>query len=134
MKNLFVFASLLILFSCKEQLKQTTPKGHYNIQVDSLTLVNIGDTFTINQFVCRACAFEQTTKFGVKDTANLVQLISIDESDHGDPNTDGGSMQRILILKAVKKGTTTFNVFKDTNFRDSFGVEDIIHNINLIVK
>ena len=134
MKNIFVFVSIVMLFSCNQQLNKEIKKEYYTVNVDTLNTINIGDTFKINQFVCRACAYELSTKFGIKDTANLVQLISIDDSDHGDPNTDGGSMQRILILKAVKKGTTTFCVFKDTNFKDSFGVEDIIHNVNLIVK
>jgi hypothetical protein len=79
---------------------------------DSVNSVTLKDTMVIYESVCRGCAFEQSTKFSIEDTAGVVEIAHIETHDNSSPDEDGGSIGKTIVIVPKKSGHTIFKMYK----------------------
>ncbi len=132
--KILLFA-LLLLSACNFNSKKSTLDNYKFLNTDSVNYVQLKDTMILYQYVCRGCAYEQSTSFGIKDTAGIVQLISVSSgSNVGSSNEVGGSVGKELQLVAFKKGSTIVDLYKSDDFKTKFDEEDRIAQIKIVVE
>jgi hypothetical protein len=115
MKKIFVFIPFLFfIWQCTNSKKEVNNRIDSKIllRADIVNMVKLTDTLLINQSVCRACAYEQSTHFEISDTVGIIQLINIITTDNNPSNVDGGSINKDLLLMPVKTGITTIKMWK----------------------
>lgn len=77
---------------------------------DTVNVVKLSDSLIIFEGTCRGCRYEHD--FFIKDTAAIIDLVSIETRDYNPSDMDGGSMDKNIILKPLKTGKTTFKLYK----------------------
>lgn len=100
------------------------------LRQDTVNVVKLSDTLIIFEGTCRGCQYEHD--FFIKDTADIISLVSIDTKDYNSPDVDGGSMDKNIILKPLKTGKTTFKLYKF--FGPERSAEDSARAINYPVE
>ncbi len=100
------------------------------LRQDTLNMVKLSDTLIIFEGTCRGCQYEHD--FFIKDTADIISLVSIETKDYNPPDMDGGSMDKNIILKPLKTGKTTFKLYKF--FGPERSAEDSARAINYPVE
>ncbi len=115
MKKIFFWAWILPVFiSCSNRKNDlnTTKDKKIILRSDVTNKVKLTDTMVINESVCRGCAFEESTWFSIHDSLGLVELDHVETFDHNDPDTDGGYLNKKLLIVPRKTGTTTIRMYK----------------------
>ncbi len=82
------------------------------LKKDTLNVVTMKDTMVIYEGVCRGCAYENSTHFEIEDTTGIVVLHDVITTGNSPANTDGGSIDKDLIIVPKKTGTTTIKIYK----------------------
>lgn len=111
--NLLAFF-LMLLFSCIDK-KNPQPGNNLNrivLNSDSVNLVKVTDTLLIQEGTCRGCEYEKSTHFAISDSLGIIKLLHVVTTDNSPSNTDGGSIQKDLILVPQKTGSTVIKVYK----------------------
>jgi hypothetical protein len=114
MKN-FVkyFLVLLILAACNHSKKEVVKKeNHISLRSDTLNVVKLTDTLVIYESTCRGCAYENSTAFVIKDSMDVVKLLTVETMDNSPSGMAGGSVSKDLIIIPVKTGTTTIKMYR----------------------
>jgi len=87
-------------------------KDHIVLSENGINKVSMRDSLWVEAFTCRGCAYEHSTSFDVDDPARLVKLVSIKTANDKSTNTDGGSINKTLILVPTRTGKTTLKVYR----------------------
>ncbi|HWR33372.1 MAG TPA: hypothetical protein VN451_07600, partial [Chitinophagaceae bacterium] len=105
---------LFALTACNNS--QTNRETHLDkrisLRADTLNVVSMTDTLVIFESVCRGCAYEASTEFSISDSLGIIKLVHIESYDNNPPETDGGQINKNLILLPEKPGTTTIKMYK----------------------
>jgi hypothetical protein len=103
-----------LLISCTNNGKNETPPEDKRISLrsDTVNVVKLTDTLVIYESTCRGCAYESSTAFAVKDSMNILKLLSVHSSDNNSPGMDGGNVGRQLIIVPTKAGSTVMKMYK----------------------
>ena len=113
MKKLFSFTAIItVLLSCNSKEPEAIKDTKISLHSDTINVVKLTDTLVIYESTCRGCAYENSTAFEVKDSLNIVKLLSIVTTDNNSSNMNGGSISKDLVLVPLKTGTTTIKLFK----------------------
>jgi hypothetical protein len=111
---LLLFLSTLIV-SCFNNSAKKATKTEAKIvylKTDTVNVVKITDTLVIVENTCRACPFEQSTDFVIKDSLNIIKLINIKTIDNTPKDMAGGSLNNDLIMMPIDKGYTVLKMYK----------------------
>ena len=104
----------------------TTPAGEKDKRIslssDTVNVVTMRDTLVIYESTCRGCAYEGSTSFDIEDTAGVVKLEKIVTTNNNPSDMAGGNVSKDLVIVPVKKGGTTFKLYK--SFKGDFTAED----------
>ena len=103
---------IAFLLSCNSKEPETIKDTKISLHSDTINVVKLTDTLVIYESTCRGCAYENSTAFEVKDSLNIVKLLSIVTTDNNSSNMNGGSISKDLVLVPLKTGTTTIKLFK----------------------
>ena len=115
MKKYFAIVLLsLFLFGCEHLKKHLFGNADNKITLkkDTLNVVTMNDLMVIHEGVCRGCAYENSTRFIIEDTAGVVALNHINTKDNNRDNVDGGNINKDLVLVPRKQGTSTIKLYK----------------------
>ncbi len=109
---LFTTFLSLAFFSC-DYFRQKSVKNsnRFVLRNDSLNVVKLGDTLLILEYVCRACAYEESTNFVLLDSLNLVKLHHIETYDNNSELMTGGTINKNLVIVTNLTGTTSVRVY-----------------------
>jgi hypothetical protein len=116
MKYFTILLLSVFLFGC-EHLKKHFGGGDnadnkIMLKKDTLNVVTMNDSMIIYEGVCRGCAYENSTRFVIEDTAGVVALDHINTKDNNADNVDGGNINKDLVIVPKKQGTTTIKLYK----------------------
>lgn len=105
---------LLILISCKEKKDKASIEKNNRISLrnDTLNVVKLTDTLVIYESTCRGCAYENSTAFVIKDSLDIVKLLTVETMDNSPAGMAGGSVSKDLIIIPIKAGTTTIKMYR----------------------
>jgi D-tyrosyl-tRNA(Tyr) deacylase len=108
-----VFTSLSIA-ACNDRKKETIiiKNNKISLKKDTVNIVKLSDTLVIHESTCRGCAFESSTAFAIKDSLDVVKLLTVETTDNNSPEMNGGSISKNLILVPIKTGTTILKMYK----------------------
>jgi D-tyrosyl-tRNA(Tyr) deacylase len=115
MKKILPLLLVITLLICctNNKKKETTPEDKkISLRSDTVNVVKLTDTLVIYESTCRGCAYENSTTFAVKDSMDVVKLLSVHTSDNNSPDMDGGSVGKQLIIVPVKAGSTVMKMYK----------------------
>ncbi len=115
MKNLlFLPVIAVVLFCCTNSKKETViiKDKKVSLRADTLNLVKLTDTLIIYESTCRGCAYESSTAFAIKDSLEVVKLLTVETIDNNPVGMAGGNVSKHLILVPVKAGSTTIKMYK----------------------
>src|SRR5438045_3489157 len=116
MKYLMVLLFSVFLFGC-EHLKKHFGLGNnagkpVQLKKEGLNVVTMSDSMVIYEGVCRGCAYENSTRFVIEDTAGVVALDHIITKDNNSEDVNGGNINKNLVILPKKPGTTTIKLYK----------------------
>ncbi len=114
-KTLIIIVAIGTLISCnnsKKEKQETTKDKRIMLRTDTLNLVKMTDTMVIYESTCRGCAYESSTAFAIKDSADVVKLETIETADNNSEGMTGGNISKHLIIVPIKIGTTTMKMYK----------------------
>lgn len=105
---------LFFLLSCTNAKKEIVESKETKVMLraDTINVVKLTDTLVIYESTCRGCAYESSTAFAVKDSLELVKLLTVETVDNSSPDMTGGSISKNLILVPVKAGSTIVKMYK----------------------
>lgn len=115
MKKIFFYPFVLIfLLCCTNAKKEKTAdtKAKVMLRTDSINIVRLTDTLVIYESTCRGCAYETSTAFAIKDSFEMVKLLTVETVDNSSPDMAGGSISKNLLLVPVKTGSTNLKMYK----------------------
>ncbi len=115
MKNFLAFVVIVgFFFNCINKKKKEAVQKDTKVllRTDTLNVVKLGDTLIIYESTCRGCAYESSTAFAIKDSFDIVKLLTVETSDNNSPDMNGGSISKNLILVPAKTGKTIFKMYK----------------------
>ena len=72
----------------------------------------MADTLVIYESTCRGCAYESSTAFAIKDSFDIVKLLTVETQDNNSQDMAGGNVSKNLILVPVKTGKTVLKMYK----------------------
>lgn len=112
MKKLsFIAMVSLVVISCAGK-KEVVTDNRVPLRTDTINICKMGDSLVIHESTCRGCAFEATTNFAISDSLEVIRLVDVITTDNNSPDINGGSIQKDIVLVPLKKGLTTFKLFK----------------------
>jgi hypothetical protein len=113
-KIIYLLTSLIILISCKDKKNEPTIEkdNRISLRSDTLNVVKLTDTLVIYESTCRGCAYENSTAFVIKDSLDLVKLLTVETMDNSPAGMAGGSVSKHLIIVPVKTGSTTIKMYR----------------------
>ena len=105
---------LFFLLSCTNAKKEIVERKETKVMLraDTINVVKLTDTLVIYESTCRGCAYESSTAFAVKDSFEMVKLLTVETVDNSSPDMAGGSISKNLILVPVKAGSTIVKMYK----------------------
>jgi hypothetical protein len=108
-----VFISIFIA-SCNDGKKETTIKkdNRISLRIDTVNTVKLSDTLVIYESTCRGCAYENSTAFAIKDSLDVVKLLTVETIDNNPDGMTGGNVSKHLIIVPVKAGSTTIKMYR----------------------
>ncbi len=115
MKKIYLLPFILFfLLSCTNAKKEIVESKETKVMLraDTINVVKLTDTLVIYESTCRGCAYESSTAFAVKDSLELVKLLTVETVDNSSPDMAGGSISKNLILVPVKAGSTIVKMYK----------------------
>ena len=115
MKYYILLSISIFLFACehlKKHFGDANADNKIMLQKDTLNVVTMKDSMVIYEGVCRGCAYENSTRFIIEDTAGVVALDHINTRDNNPDNVDGGNINKDLVIVPKKPGTTTIKLYK----------------------
>ncbi len=115
MKKIYLLPFILFfLLSCTNAKKEIVESKETKVMLraDTINVVKLTDTLVIYESTCRGCAYESSTAFAVKDSLDMVKLLTVETVDNSSPDMAGGSISKNLILVPVKAGSTIVKMYK----------------------
>ena len=115
MKKLFLLpVGLVFLLCCTNTKKETVDSKETKVMLrtDTINVVKLTDTLVIYESTCRGCAYESSTAFAIKDSLEIVKLLTVETIDNNPANIAGGNISKNLILVPVKTGSTIVKMYK----------------------
>ena len=115
MKKIYLLPFILFfLLSCTNAKENTIESKETKVMLraDTINIVRLTDTLVIYESTCRGCAYESSTAFAIKDSLEIVKLLSIETIDNNPANIAGGNISKNLILVPVKAGATIVKMYK----------------------
>ncbi len=115
MKKIYLLPFILFfLLSCTNAKKEIVESKETKVMLraDTINSVKLSDTLVIYESTCRGCAYEASTAFAIKDSLELVKLLTVETVDNSSPDMAGGSISKNLILVPVKAGSTIVKMYK----------------------
>ena len=105
---------LFILLSCTHSKNETVDSKEtiVMLRADTINVVKLTDTLVIYESTCRGCAYEASTAFAIKDSLEILKLLTVETVDNNSPDMNGGSISKNLILMPVKTGSTILKMYK----------------------
>jgi hypothetical protein len=82
------------------------------LRTDTLNVVTLTDTLVIYESTCRGCAYENSTAFAIKDSLDVVKLLTVETIDNNPDGMAGGNVSKHLIIVPVKAGSTTIKMYR----------------------
>ena len=82
------------------------------LRTGTINVVKFTDTLVIYESTCRGCTYEASTAFTIKDSLDIVKLLTVATVDNNSPDIDGGNINKNLILVPVKTGSTFLKMYK----------------------
>lgn len=133
MKKIIFFVFIAFIIGCTNKNTVESDK-RIMLRTDTVNAITMKDTMVIYESVCRGCAYEQSTKFSIEDTAGIVELDHIDTHDNSSSDEEGGSIGKTLVIIPKKTGSTNIKAYKFWN--EPFTAEDSSHytTYNIEVK
>ena len=112
--SISILSVCIFIFGCDHLRKHFSSDTDNKIMLkkDTLNVVTMKDTMVIYEGVCRGCAYENSTHFEIVDTTGIVALHDVITTGNSPANTDGGSIDKDLIIVPKKTGTTTIKIYK----------------------
>ena len=116
MKYFTIFLLSVFLFGC-EHLKKHLGIGEnadskIKLRKVVLNVAEMKDSMFIHETVCRGCAYENSTRFVIEDTAGVVALDHINSKDNNSDDVNGGNIDKYLVIVPRKPGSTTIKLYK----------------------
>ena len=111
----YIILLSIFLFGCEHLKKHFGGDNTDNkimLKQDTVNVVTMKDSMVIYEDVCRGCAYENSTRFIIEDTAGVVALDHINTRDNNPDNVDGGNINKDLVIVPKKPGTTTIKLYK----------------------
>ncbi|MBK9568598.1 MAG: hypothetical protein IPO53_00815 [Chitinophagaceae bacterium] len=115
MKKILLLPVITVVFLCCTNAKKEVTDikdTKIALRADTVNVVKLSDTLVINESTCRGCAYENSTAFAIKDSLNVIKLLTVERSDTNPPDMAGGNISKRLILIPVKAGTTNLKMYK----------------------
>jgi hypothetical protein len=104
-----IFAFLFIT-ACKNKQAEVKNERIFLFE-DTLQIVKLTDTLKISESACRACPYQESTSFVLKDSLDVVKLYATETNDANPSGMAGGTISKTLVIIPLKKGTTTFKIY-----------------------
>ncbi len=116
MKYFTVLLLSFFLFGCEHLRKHfgggDTADNKIALKKDDVNIVTLKDSMVIYESVCRGCAYENSTRFIIEDSAGVVALDHIITKDNNPENVDGGNINKDLVIVPKKTGSTIIKLYK----------------------
>lgn len=115
MKKIYLLPFILFfLLSCTNAKENTIESKETKVMLraDTINIVRLTDTLVIYESTCRGCAYESSTAFAIKDSLEMVKLLTVETIDNNPANIAGGNISKNLILVPVKTGSTIVKMYK----------------------
>ena len=115
MKRLSIYLMIAILACSCNNSSTKEPDPYENMVVlraDTLNTAKLSDSLIIHEYTCRGCAYEGSTHFNISDSTGIIELVKVISTDNNPSDTDGGNINKDLVLVPVKAGTTTIKLHK----------------------
>lgn len=116
MKMLFSVIGMVGIFvACENTVKENIVSETDNrivLQSDVQNMIKMTDTMIIYESVCRGCAYEGSSSFGISDSLGIVELIHTETQDNNPPEMTGGNISKILVLVPKKTGSTNMKLYR----------------------
>ena len=105
---------LFFLLSCTNAKKEKVEikETKVMLRADTINIVKLTDTLVIYESTCRGCAYESSTAFAIKDSLDMVKLLTVATLDNNPPEMNGGNISKNLILVPAKTGSTILKMYK----------------------
>lgn len=105
---------LIAVYSCNDGRYSKT-KGKDNPQVlhtDRINIVRLSDKLLIDESICRGCEYENSVRFSIRDSLEIVKLEEVITIDDSPPDMDGGYVSKEVMITPLKPGITTIRLYK----------------------
>ncbi len=105
---------LIAVYSCNDGRYGKT-KGKDNRQVlhtDSINIVRLSDKLLIDESICRGCEYENSVRFSIRDSLEIVKLEKVITIDNSPPDMDGGYVSKEVMITPLNPGITTIRLYK----------------------
>ena len=115
MKTILLLPVIAVVLLCCTNTKKEAAviiDSKIALRTDTINVVKLTDTLVINESTCRGRAYENSTAFAIKDSLDLIKLLTVETSDNNSPDMAGGNISKRLILVLVKTGATTLKMYK----------------------
>ena len=83
MKTILLLPVIAVVLLCCTNTKKEAAviiDSKIALRTDTINVVKLTDTLVINESTCRGCAYENSTAFAIKDSLDLVQLLTVETS------------------------------------------------------
>jgi hypothetical protein len=108
-----LLASTLLISCTNNGKKETIPEDkRIVLRNDTVNVVKLTDTLVIYESTCRGCAYENSTAFAIKDSLDVVKLLTVETIDNNPDGMTGGNVSKHLIIIPVKTGSTTIKMYR----------------------
>ncbi|MBK7561630.1 MAG: hypothetical protein IPI68_08945 [Chitinophagaceae bacterium] len=84
MKKILLLPVITVVFLCCTNAKKEVTDikdTKIALRADTVNVVKLTDTLVINESTCRGCAYENSTAFAIKDSLNVIKLLTVETSD-----------------------------------------------------